>query len=238
MRSTVRFVFLVLLAVGLSFSVEASSDLKVSGFDELVEANSRFDQTWVRPDLDLSFYTSIHIAEVLIHLSKPDVSHASKSDIQLSHEEYQRKLEEALSAAVADELVLRGFDVVQRSNRTSLALRVAIVNLDRRATPGSGAQNETIYHPGNRIYGFVQPRRQDFGIGTLVLDLFDPETGVVQARLGGREYINVMRNLSTDTGARHNLPDIEDWEVINQWTRGKTRDLVRALKKMRFDLDE
>ncbi|MCP4900393.1 MAG: DUF3313 domain-containing protein [bacterium] len=187
----------VLLAMALPSTLKASSEPEITGFDDLVKAKSRFAETWVRPGADLSQYTKIYPTEALLHLSE-DQGQPMRRTGSVVHrpvfdEEHLQKLKEVVSQAVIAELERTGFETVQESSPSTLILRIALLDIT------------------------TQNGMERLDEATVLFDVIDSETGVIQARLGQRSNIPFGRN--------------RPWEDVGLWAQKAAWDLQHTLRK-------
>ncbi|MCP4903222.1 MAG: DUF3313 family protein [bacterium] len=230
MERVARLVLAILFAVGVATSQVASSNLQFTGFDDLVEAKGRFAQNTVRPGADLSNYAAIRVLPVVINFAvhRSDVLSADVEQLAgvFPDSWYRRELENVMGRALIAELERKGYQVVPESKPNTLILQAVIVNFDTRPLASSSAKHGSTYDPSQVEWEYEDPRTARVGEGTLVLDLVDGETGVVQARFGGREHISAMWGWPEPA---------TDSEVVDRWSRGVARELWKTLKEFGYE---
>ncbi|MCP4902257.1 MAG: DUF3313 domain-containing protein [bacterium] len=189
---------LVVLAMALPSSLKAASEPEITGYDDLVKSNSRFAETWVRPGADLSQYSKIVPTAALLHLSEDRSQPMRRTGSVVQRPEFGeedlQKLQDVVSVAVVSELERTGFETAQESSPSTLILQIALLDV----TTQKGI-----------------PRLDE---ATILFDVIDSETGVIQARFGQRSNIPFGRG--------------RPWEDVGLWAQKAAWDLQYTLRKV------
>jgi hypothetical protein len=224
-EAIVRRVVFVLALMGVFFGsgqAAARSAADGSGLQSLERQDSRFDDTLVRPDADLSLYADVQPSEVELEYRKDErgatrsatgniLGSKSNSLPRPSRREavkFKEIVEEAVAAELTEAPILPPSD--HDGDRTLL---VNCTYTDMVFTA-----------PKKPRKG--DPPMQLVADGTLVFDLVDSETGEIQARLSERRRI-VHINGEDDRGGK---PDV--WLDVENWARQAAEDLRDELQRL------
>lgn len=218
MKRITTLVFAILLAVSLPSGVTASSDLEITGFEELVKAKGSFLETWVRPGADFARYTKIYPVAAIYQFAEDrgqpiprtgTIVNRPKHDATMfSQPEFRERFKSVVSNGLLAELERKGLTQVGEAGPETLMLRAAILDV-------------TTNVPANTVRA-LDVGLVDIGEARIIFDLIDSETGVVQARLGETRYIQSWRgNGNAETV----------WAEVDRWARQVAFDLHRTVKK-------
>ena len=198
---------------------------KVTGGDELVKKKGAFAETWVRPDADISKYSKLYMWESLFQFREGGETTAGSTMRMMSgdstgpyaiSEESKEKFKEIVKETVVKELARsKMFEVTDTVGPGTLLVRGAVLDIVSDVPP-----NATM--AGNLHLSSV-------GQATMVFELIDAETGVVQARAAERRDIAPPSRMNTVNPAPVNPASV--WNDVEQWARGEAQVLRKALDK-------
>ncbi len=207
----------VLAGLGLVLGVGAAADPQ--GLDALIPRQGGFETTLMRPGADLSTYTRIVAEPVELEfrervvkqsgavvgsmISKRDkhIGTPKRRDVKMSQKAFDEVLHEELGHS-------SGFELVDEPGPGTLIVRPAVVDIISRELLEAGQKPD--------------PDKPPIVEGTIVFDLVDAETGVIQTRLSERREVE---ELAGDAPG-------ERFEPIARWARGAAADLVAELGKV------
>ena len=198
---------------------------RIVGGDALVEDKGRFKATWVHPDESLHRFNKVYLWNVAFQFRDVGRGHGraqteSANRVSTPRKPYpvtqdtREKFELVVFDAYVEELQRsKQFETVDEVGPGTLVVRGAVMD----------------------IVSFVPPQtvRGDtylatIGEGNVVFELIDPETGLMQARVGDRRDIQPP-NRSQDTfSTPANFNAL--WPDIGQWARAVASDLRRELE--------
>ena len=197
---------------------------RITGGDALVEEKGRFKGTWVHPDADITRYSKLFLWDVVFQFrdvgKKKSVGTTSSILRSTRIEEYPvaQESREKFKQVVVDAFVKelqhsKKFQVVDEVSRGTLIVRGAVLDIVSRVPPSTAR---------------VDVYLATVGEGTIVFELIDPETGLMQARVGDRR--NIRPPIHTyDVFSRP--ANFNVWVDVEQWARGVASDLRRELEK-------
>jgi hypothetical protein len=224
--------FILTLASGLSLAQEPQP-LEVSGEDDLEKVKGRFQLTYVSPDADIALYDKIYAWNVVYQFRDVGEGRKVSSTVALLQsgnqgpfavpEEDQEKFGELVRKALLKELGRsKKFELVDEIGPDTLLMRAAFLDIVSQVPP-------------NRT-GTVDVHITKVGEATLVFDLIDAETGVIQARVGERRAIQPpaqMYQVSSTPATDNTI-----WADVGMWASDVARDLRVALDKARKKADK
>ncbi|MEJ2188903.1 MAG: DUF3313 family protein [Acidobacteriota bacterium] len=217
-HSRPRIVILTLLA-GLGLAVGARAASGPKGLEALVPRQGDFETTLVRPGADLSHYTRIVAEPVelefrervvkqggavvgsMISKRNKHIGTPKRKDVKMSQRAFDEVLHEELGHS-------SGFELVDKPGPGTLIVRPAVVDIVSRELLEAGRRSD--------------PDKPPIVEGTIVFDLIDAETRVIQSRLSERREVE---DLAGDAPG-------ERFEPIARWARGAAADLVAELGKV------
>ena len=186
------------------------------GLDELTKGKGRFKTTLIHPDADFSRYTKLNPRKVMLVVESPALQIGEPAtgsligktnrSIELPPPEELDEFREIVNQAIIDELAA-GADrqLVKEYGPDTLVLRVTIIDIVF-STAKSG---------GERVPAMSK--------GTIVFDLIDGESGVIQARFG--EQRKCPKEASPGSAVNPGEP----WPNLDLWAELAAADLCREL---------
>lgn len=215
-----------LLLAGLVAAQEATPVPEITGADQLVKEKGRFRETWVRPDVEITKYSKLLVWQPVFEFREVGEAKGGETTSKMLttgggfaiREEDRQKFAKVVSDAFVKELERsKLFQVVDEVGPDTLILRSGVLDIVSDVPPPySGMSN---------IY------LSSVGQATIVFQLIDAETGVIQATAGERQEIQPR-------GRGHmvsNIPVSENtvWVEVERWARQAAQDLRKALEKAR-----
>ena len=190
-HSSSQFV-LVLAAISVVAGVPTQSRADGAlNYEGLADVNVRsLDRAQVRPDVVFSVYTGVMLADVEVAFRTPD-----RSERQFPLDDEQKtNFQECLSQAYLSELVaLRNLELVSEPGRDILQLSIRVQDVTATAQPRSVAGA-----------GRAAMALQAVGEATLVIELFDSQSGEILAR-------------GVDTKAIEGAAMAQDGGLVSRW---------------------
>ena len=220
MKRAVLLIVGVMLIAGLTMAKKINLSYEPEGFDELAKEKGVFKTTLIRPDADFSKYTKLNPRKVMLVVreSVPEsgeketgslLGSRSRTIVMPEFEELTR-LKEIIGESIDTELKnCTDCELVHDSGPGTLVLRTAVT--DVLFDEVSGSKSST----GEPVPILKQ--------GTIVFDLIDGETGVIQARFGERRKCESAKASEIT----------EPWPNVIDWAELAAADLGRELERMR-----
>lgn len=222
-RAVFCFVASVLAACLASAQGETPVE-EVTGADELVQARGAYDAVWVRPDADMSRYDRLYLWEVEYDFREGGETSAGTTAKLLRGDggpyairpEDQERFKKLVSDTLVAELERsKLFEVVDQVGPGALIVRAGFLDITSNVPPN--------------VDRFDKVHLASVGEATILFELVDASTGVIQARAGERRLIQPdarMRGVST---APANSATV--WNDVERWARERAQDLRKALEK-------
>jgi hypothetical protein len=214
---------LMMLAAGSAFARSFDTVYEPEGLDELTKRKGAFKTTLVRPDADFSRYTKLNARKVMLVVRDPGpaaeqmetgslIGTRKRSGV-LPPFEALAELKEIVNGAITEELgAAGGFEVVSASDPETLVLRASLT--DVVIDESSKIKTAT----GEPSFVVTQ--------GTIVFDLIDGETGVIQMRVGERRKVRPPKGSSS---AELTGP----WPHVDHWIEDAAADLCKEIDRLR-----
>ena len=217
------------LMTGVLCAQEVPVD-KVTGSDDLVKEKGPWQGTWVRPDTDFSKYSKLYMWVSLFKFREGGAT-SRGTTIQMSrgdsgpyavNEESREKFKQVVSEAVVKELGRsKLFEVTDTVGPGTLLVRGAVLDIVSDVPPhlsGGGIHLSSV------------------GQATMVFELIDAETGVIQARVAERRNIQPDVRMNQVNAAPVNSASV--WNDVKQWAGDEARALRKALEKAKKKADK
>jgi hypothetical protein len=197
---------------------------EVTGGDELVKKRGPFAENWVRPDADVTKYSKLYLWEPEFQFREGGATSAGTT-MQMMRgdssgpyavtEESKKKFKEVVSEAVDKELA-RGkmFEVTDTIGPGTLLVATAVLDIVSDVPPnlsGGGIHLASV------------------GQATMVFELIDAETGVIQARVAERREIQPDVRMNQVNAAPTNSATV--WADVERWARDEAQALRKELEK-------
>jgi hypothetical protein len=170
-----------LLLTGIA--VAADEEQAPSATENMVKAESAFQETWVNPNFDFREYHNLFLWESYFEYRDVGPARATRSTMMNTHkrefgisENDRRKFEEVVGESFVKEIQkVKNLEIVDAPGPDTLILRGAAVDIVSQVPPELVGRNE--------IY------LATIGEATLVLELIDAETGTTVAIVAERRAI-------------------------------------------------
>ncbi len=211
------------LMTGLLYAQEVPVE-KVTGGDDLVEQKGPWEGTWVHPDADISKYGKLYLWDSVFQFREGGATSAGttmqmmrgdSSGPYAVNEESRKKFKEVVDEAVVKELGRsKLFEVTDTVGPGTLLVRGAVLDIVSNVPPhlsGGGIHLASV------------------GQATMVFELIDAETGVIQARVAERRAIQPDVRLNRVNSAPVNSASV--WNDVKQWAGDEARALRKGLEK-------
>lgn len=223
MKKGLLLIILIACVAGIGFAKNLDTGYEPEGLDELAKQKGVFKTTMVRPDADFSRYTKLNARKVMLIVRDPGpksteqetgslIGSRSRGGVMPPYEDLAR-LKEIINETIVSELSCNTeLEVVNASDAETLVLRAAITDV--------------VFDETSKIKTADGEPSPVLSQGTIVFDLIDGETGVIQARVGERRKCKTPKN-----------PDPNDengsWSSAADWTQLAASDLCQELKRVR-----
>ncbi len=232
MKKLLAFTTGILLLAGFAWAQaptsegEASQETQdvITGEDELVKSKSRFKETWVHPDADFTQYDKLYLWGAVFDFRDVGPAKRSRSRMVMSNEREfgisdkdRARFKETVGEVFEKEMERsKRFDIVDTIGPDTLIIRGAVLDIVSHVPPEYVGRSE--------IY------LSSIGEATLIIDLIDAETGVIQARVAERRAITPpgggrIDSFSTPTNS------VTAWADIKRWARSSASRLRSELEK-------
>jgi len=224
MKRIVLFTVVVMaLVAGLGVAKSLDTGYEPEGMDELAKQKGIFKTTLVRPDADFSRYTKLNLREVALVIRDPGqqeldrptgrlIGSRSRGGVMPDWEDIT-KLKQILDDTIVAELDEKTeFELVDDPGPGTLVLQATLT--------------DAVFEETTKIKTADGEPALVLSQGTIVFDLIDSETGVIQARLGERRKCQPSKYASStdSTGP---------WPCAGAWTEDAVTDLCQELVKVR-----
>ena len=211
------------LMTGVLYAQEVPVE-KVTGGDDLVKEKGPWQGTWVRPDADISKYSKLYLWDSLFQFREGGATSAGttmqmmrgdSSGPYAVNEESRKKFKEVVDEAVVKELGRsKLFEVTDTVGPGTLLVRGAVLDIVSDVPPnlsGGGIHLASV------------------GQATMVFELIDAETGVIQARVAERREIQPDVRMNRVNSAPVNSATV--WNDVERWAGDEARSLRKVLEK-------
>jgi len=222
-KKTVALLFCGVLLAGALYAQDQPVE-KVTGGDDLVQEKGPWAGTWIHPDADISKYSKLYMWESLFKFREGgktsagttmELMRGNDSGPYAISDDSKEKFKKVVSEAVVKELGRsKEFTVTDKVGPGTLLVRGAVLDIVSNVPPnlsGGGIHLASV------------------GQATLVFELIDAESGVVQARVAERRNIQPQQRMNTVNSAPVNSATV--WNDVEQWARDEARTLKKALDK-------
>jgi hypothetical protein len=197
---------------------------RVTGEKALVKEKGRFTETWVHPDADITRDSKLYVWDVVFQfrdVGKPKSRGTTHSILRSTGREVyplppesREKFKRVVVEAFVEELQRsESFQVVAEVGPGTLLVRGAVLDIVCWVPPST-----------SRVDAYMAA----VGEGVVVFELIDAETGLMQARLGGRQYIQPPEQRFNVFSRPINLNTV--WPDVDRWARAVASDLRRELE--------
>lgn len=197
---------------------------EVTGGDDLVKEKGPWEGTWIHPDADISKYSKLYIWESLFKFREGGKTSAGttmqmmrgdSSGPYAVNEESKEKFKQVVNEAVDKELARsKMFEMTDTVGPGTLLVRCAVLDIVSNVPPnlsGGGIHLASV------------------GQATMVFELIDAETGVIQARVAERRAIQPDVRMNQVNAAPVNSASV--WNDVKQWAGDEAKALRKELEK-------
>ena len=196
----------------------------VTGGDDLVQEKGPWQGTYIHPEADISKYSKLYMWESLFKFREGgkksagttmEMMRGNDSGPYAISDDSKEKFKKVVGEAVVKELARsKEFTVTDKVGPGTLLVRGAVLDI-------------VSYVPPNLSGGGIH--LASVGEATIVFELIDAETGVVQARVADRRNIQPQQRMNQVNSAPVNSATV--WNDVEQWARGEARTLKKELDK-------
>ena len=224
MRNAALFVAAAISAARLLQAQEATPGPAITGADELVQKKGALESTWVRQDADISRYSKLCLWEPEFQFREGGETSAGTtaklvrgdSGPYAIREEDRERFKKLVSETFVAELERsKLFEVVDTVGPETLIVRAGFLDIVSDVPPN-------VERYGNIHLASV-------GEATIVFELIDASTGVIQARAAERQQIQPEWRTRGVNPAPANSATV--WSDVERWARDQAQDLRKALEK-------
>ncbi len=216
-------VLLMVLVAGSVFAKSFDTGYDPEGLDELTKQKGTFKTTLVRPGTDFSRYSKLNPRQVALVIRDPGqqeleqptgrlIGSRSRGGVMPDWEDIT-ELKQILDDTIATELDAKTeLELVDDPGPGTLVLQATVT--------------DAVFDETTKIKTADGEPALVLSQGTIVFDLIDGETGVIQARLGERRKCQPSKYVSS-TGSTG------PWPCAGDWTEDAVTDLCQELKRIR-----
>ncbi len=199
---------------------------RITGGDALVKEKGRFDETWLHPDESLHRYSNVYLWNVAFQYreqsqrqkslgTESSILRATGRDEFPIADEHRARFEQVVSDAFVKELSRsKKFDVVDEVGPETVVVRDAVMDIVTYVPPKTARVDVYLSAVGEAIVAF---------------EMIDPETGLMQARIGDRRNIQPPKGRHDIFATPANFNAV--WPDVDRWARAVAKDLRSDLEK-------
>ena len=188
---------------------------EVTGGDDLVKEKGPWEGTWVHPDADISKYIKFREGGKTSAGTTMQMMRGDSSGPYAVNEESKEKFKQVVNEAVDKELARsKMFEMTDTVGPGTLLVRCAVLDIVSNVPPnlsGGGIHLASV------------------GQATMVFELIDAETGVIQARVAERRAIQPDVRMNQVNAAPVNSASV--WNDVKQWAGDEAKALRKELEK-------
>ena len=222
-RRTILLVLTMTLIAGGSLGKGKGSTSEFSGLEDLTKQEGLFEMTMIHTDADFSRYNKLFPRTVELEFRDQGRKESESVTGSMVGRRGSRKarpnrkdvakFEQILNDAFADELGRSGaFQMVHEAGPDTLILRTTVMDIIAKFPSKSSRRADS------EVQLLIS--------GSIVFDLIDAETGVIQARIGERRRI-----LQVEDSAENSDP-AELWADVGEWAQRAAADLCLELERV------
>ena len=212
------------LAAGVVTAQDEATE--ITDAEELVKKkNKQWGEVWVHPDAEISGYHKLYLWQSVFQFRDLGDEQTNRTTTAMMKgyqdhfamdEESKSKFETIVSDVVVKELNRsKQFEIVDTIGPSTLAVRGAILDIVSNVPPNVGRQANV--HLSN------------VGEATFIFELIDAETGVIQARVGDRRFIQPPSRMNQVNQAPTTSATV--WNDVEMWAQDQAMTLRKALDK-------
>lgn len=225
MRKATILLLAIALAVGTGFAKGRSSGSGPEGIDELTKQKGLFKTTLVNPDADFSKYSKLYLRNVRLGFRSGNSGQSEavagsmvrkKSGGEVPDGEDMARIAAIINDALAIELGQSdGFEVVESPGPNTLVLTAQVTDIVCRNTKKPEDPTE-----------MPKPLSAQ---GTIIFNLIDAETGVIQASVSERR--KSRHDKDADPAGDVDLR----WVDVSVWAEDAASDLRAELERVQSE---
>ncbi len=230
MRKNLFLIAAAALLASAALAQEVPVVREVTGEDELVAKKGALASTWVRPDADITRFSKLYLWEPEFQFREGGETSSGTTARMLQGDqgpfairpEDQEKFKQLVHDTFVAELERsKLFTVVDTVGPGTLIARAGFVDI-------------TSYVPPDATR-FGDIHLAAVGEATIVVELIDAGTGVIQARAAERKLIQPEARMRGVNPAPANAATV--WADVERWAREQAQDLRKALEKAKKKAD-
>jgi hypothetical protein len=224
MRNAALFLAAAVSAASLLQAQEATPGPAITGADELVQKKGALASTWVRPDADISRYGKLYLWQPEFQFREGGATSAGTTaklvrgdggPYAIGEEDRERFKQQVTDVFVAELARGKLFEVVDRVGPETLIVRAGFLDIVSDVPPNV------------ERYGDIH--LASVGEATIVFELIDASTGVIQARAAERQQIQPEWRTRGVNTAPANSATV--WADVERWAHEQAQNLRQALEK-------
>lgn len=215
-------ILLVACVAGIGLAKNLDTGYEPEGYDDLAKQKGVFKTTLIRPDADFSRYTKLNARKVMLVVRNTGpqtteketgslIGSRSRGGVMPGYEELAQ-LKSIINETIVTELDCSSdLKLVHDSGPGTLVLRAAVT--------------DAVFDKTSKIKNADGEPSPILSQGTIVFDLIDGETGIIQARVGERRKCSTPKNSAVDV-------DKGSWTSAANWAQVAAADLCQELKRV------
>jgi hypothetical protein len=224
MRTTALLFAATVATASFVYGQEATPGPAITGADELVQKKGALASTWVRPDADMSRYSKLFLWQPEFQFREGGETTAGTTaklvrgdggPYAIREEDRERFKRQVTDVFVAELARGKLFEVVDAVGPGTLIVRAGVLDIISDVPPNV------------EFYGNIH--LASVGEATIVFELIDASTGVIQARAAERQQIQPEFRTRGVNPAPANSATV--WSDVERWAREQAQDLRQALEK-------
>ncbi len=224
MKNAASLFVAIILVAGSPFAQEETTGIHITGEDDLVEEKGQFQGTWVHPDADITRYEKLYMWSAVFQFRAVDNTGGTTTQMLRDggsgpftiSDDSRTRFEGVVSEAIVAELGRSNtFEVADSIGPGVLLVRAAVLDIVSNVPPNVGRS-------GNVHLNAV-------GEATMVFELIDAETGVIQARVAERRRIQPPGRMNDVSASPTTSATV--WNDVQRWARDQARILRRELER-------
>lgn len=224
MRRLASGIAVLTVSVGLGAAREAPTFRQVAGADERIEKKGALESIWLRSDADMGRYNTLLLWEPEFRFREGGETSTGTTARMLRGDggpyavrpEDREQFEQLVRDTFVAELERsKLFEVVNEAGPGTLILRAGFTDITSFVPPD-------VTRKANVYLAAV-------GEATIVVELIDAGTGVIQARAAERRLIQPEARMRGVSAVPANAASV--WNDVERWARDQAQNLRKALER-------
>ena len=209
----------MVLVAGLALAKSFDTGYEPEGLDGLTKQKGVFKTTRINPDTDFSHYTKYLQREVILVVRDPGtqriqstgslIGRRSNESIMPEYEELIEFKQIVLTALSSEMARSSGLEMVNDLGPNTLVVQPVVTDV----VFTSSSKNKS--EDGREF--------PELSHGTIVFDLIDGETGLIQGRMGERRRCDAPKDAEPTSGA---------WPNLAYWAESAASDFCQELRRI------